>query len=73
MVNSYIGTLRHCFCLKNIYLTIGYFIGVERGLGGTDGGTQDITSSLASHGSTWVTQSVLQGHWSHTHVLEHLP
>lgn len=46
---------------------------VERGLGGTDGGTQDITSSLASHGSTWVTQSVLQGHWSHTHVLEHLP
>lgn len=34
MVNSYIGTLRHCFCLKNIYLTIGYFIGVERGLGG---------------------------------------
>lgn len=46
---------------------------VEGGLGGTDGGTQDITSSLASRGSTRVTQSVLQGHWSHTHVLEHLP
>ena len=46
---------------------------VERGVGRTDGGTQDITSSLASHCSAWVTQRALQGHWSDTHVLEHLP
>lgn len=45
---------------------------VEEGWEGQMEGTQDITSSLASRGSTWVTQSVLGALEPHS-CLRHLP
>lgn len=34
MVNSFTHTLRHCFCQRTRAVTVGYIIGMERGLGG---------------------------------------